>query len=139
MSLFTSNTAKSLPTDSINLDHVPFKHSLSNLHLETQVKKQIVEKIQVIPTVESLKHNIELTKYICNMIEEGLNKQKGKKIDKKALAFDVLSVLFELTEEDKKMYDGQIEFLHINKMIKCVKTIKKVSSFVASLVQKKFL
>ena len=47
-----------------------------------------------------------------------------QKLDKKKLVIDILSTVFpELTDDEKKLLDNQIEFLFNNKKIRIVKTM----------------
>ena len=95
-------------------------------HLDfTYLKQEILDLLQEVPNLESLKRDPEFVLYVCNLVE---NKQSKHKIDKKELVKDVFKSLFcELNnDQDLKRMDDHIEFLCSNKMIKKLPVMKKM-------------
>ncbi len=119
-----------------NLTLVSPKNSLSDHILLNDVKNKITFEIGKIPNFQSLKFDIELTKYILNLIENSINNNEN--IDKVQMANDILTSLFSFSDTEKLVIMSQIKFLLNNKHIKKVSTIKYVGVTGANWFLKKF-
>ena len=105
------------------METVIFKNSLETHNNVENLVIDLTTKIRAIPNVLNLKLDIELTCYICNVIENevGAKQQKqNKKIDKLDVFVRIITEVFNgtITEEDKKILIGQVEYLLTNDKIK---------------------
>ena len=104
------------------METVIFKNSLETHNNVENLVIDLTTKIRAIPNVLNLKLDIELTCYICNVIENeiGANNKTNKKIDKLDVFVRIVNEVFNgtITEEDKKILIGQVEYLLTNKKIK---------------------
>ena len=104
------------------METVIFKNSLETHNNVEKLVIDLINKIQTIPNVLNLKLDIELTCYICNVIENevGANNKTNKKIDKLDVFVRVVTEVFNgtITKEEKKILIGQVEYLLTNKKIK---------------------
>jgi len=121
-------------------DLIEFKNSVA-LHIkQNKIVSELIEKIKSeIPKLEELKLDPELTKYIVTVVENKINKQEAKEIDKYNLCITVLCGLFELNESETNFLYKQIKYLEHNKQIKKISTSKKVKSNVWAWLKKKIL
>ena len=104
------------------METVIFKNSLETHNNVETLVIDLTTKIRKIPNVLNLKLDIELTCYICNVIENevGANNKTNKKIDKLDVFIRIVNEVFDrtITEEDKKILIGQVEYLLTNNKIK---------------------
>lgn len=105
----------------MSLDYLEFKHNLKELITNEDIKKLVIKKISQIPNYESLKLDVELTLFLCNLCENIVGDRSIKNFDKKAFVMGLAKELFpNLSEEDTALYEGQIQFLWNNNRIKRV-------------------
>ena len=104
----------------------------AHFHYE-KVKSAVEEELRQIPSLkENFKMDTSLTLVVCNILECMIPNNKKLKIDKSALCVRILSKIFELDEDEQKVVEGQIDFLHENKqIIKCTSASKCMSSLCA--------
>ena len=104
------------------METVIFKNSLETHNNVENLVIDLTTKIRAIPNVLNLKLDIELTCYICNVIENevGANNKINKKIDKLDVFVRIVTEVFNgtITEEEKKILIGQVEYLLNNNKIK---------------------
>ena len=104
------------------METVIFKNSLETHNNVETLVIDLTTKIRKIPNVLNLKLDIELTCYICNVIENevGANNKTNKKIDKLDVFVRIVTEVFNgtITEEEKKILIGQVEYLLTNNKIK---------------------
>jgi hypothetical protein len=112
MSATTSvvSTAPSVEIPQLNL-----KHSI-NKHVQYHgIVRGIVQKIEdEIPELQNLKLNPEITKLVCNLVEEIIKKGNPFDIDKQQLVLEILTKQFNLTDDEKYQINQQITFLFDN-------------------------
>lgn len=106
----------------IKLPKFKLSSNLLKLHFTYEsLKKAMVGELQKIPNLTDLRMSPEITKLVCAVIEEVCYKskknKKGGKMNKKTLVIDILNELFELTEEEQKLVDKDIEFICDNNLI----------------------
>ena len=70
----------------MSTDLVPVKNNLKNLSDAAQLKQMVCCKIQSIPNFQSLKGDVELILYACNIFENYHVDVNAKKIDKKRIS-----------------------------------------------------
>jgi len=110
------------------LPDIQLKNSLHSFALENTLIKTIVDKIKLIPMYEQLKHDIEITEHVCNLVENTvINNKTSKPIDKKQLVIKIMAQLFNLNSDaDKKVVDQHIDYLINNKMIQKISFTSKL-------------
>jgi hypothetical protein len=121
------------------MDLVDAKNTLADHIAVNTVKNNIVTKISSIPNYISLKYDLELIKYISNLIENMIPKNTKKTLDKPSTIIDIMSTLFSLNDQDKSILSQSITFLMNNKHIKTSSTIKTVRRSVGGWITKKLL
>ena len=123
--------------DSIVLKNSLDKHStIENLVINT------ILKVRTIPNVQLLKMNMELSSYICNIIENevGVSNKTSKNIDKLDVFMRIVQEVFNntITEADKKILVCQVEYLLDNNKIKILDPFavwsKKVFTYLKSKI-----
>ena len=119
---------------------IDFKNTLKKHTLFYNLLHDIVKKLQEeIKTLEKLRLDPELTLLTCNLIENSIPKANKFDIDKKQLAIQILSPIFNLTSEEQTIISQQIDFLHSNNKIKKVNFFKNAKNFLSELLIKKLL
>ncbi len=105
------------------MDQVKLENSLAQHHCLFSLIKQCCLKVKEIENYEDLKLKAEITKYVANLVEEGLNnaplsKKQKKKIDKKALVKEIIKTTFNLAETELNIIDDHIDYNLENKIVK---------------------
>jgi hypothetical protein len=95
--------------------------------------------IKEIKNLEELRLDPELTKYVCNVIQNTITKEEEKQICKKNLCATILISLFNLDEKEVNAIDKQIKYLENNKEIKTIKNSQKIKKSVWAWFKKKIL
>ena len=123
------------------LPDIQFKHSAQSFALENTLIKSIVDKIKLIPQFDQLKHDIEITEHVCNLVENSITKNKNSKpIDKKQLVIKIMTQLFILNSDaDKKVVEHHIDYLINNKLIKKIPLTVKLLKFAKNYFLPKLL
>lgn len=123
------------------MEVIEYKNTLASFnHIETFIISA-VKKICEIPNVATLKLDIELTAYICNIIEnEIVSSKKKSSTDKKVIFFRIIQEIFQsLTEPEKKLLGDQIEYLLENGKIKKVDPFGVWLKSVGTWIKKKIV
>lgn len=118
----------------IKLPKFKLSSNLLKLHYTYEsLKKAMCDELKKIPNLHDLRLSPEITKLICAVIEEVSYKSKkrkqGGKLNKKTLVIDILNDLFELTEDEQKLVDKDIEFIVDNNLIHRTTLCEKVFRF----------
>jgi uncharacterized membrane protein YheB (UPF0754 family) len=121
------------------MDLVNPKNSLADHISVNTVKNNIVTKISSIPNYISLKYDLELIKYISNLIENMIPNKTKKTLDKPSTIIDIMSSLFSLSDQDKSILSQSITFLMNNKHVKTSSMMKIVTTSVGGWIKKKIL
>ena len=120
-------------------DLIEFKNTVA-LHIkQNKLVDDVIKKIKEIPNLDELRMDPELTKYICNVIQNTITKQEEKQICKSNLCATILISLFNLDDKEINAVSKQIKYLENNNEIKTVKTSKKMSKGVWSWIKRKIL
>ena len=98
------------------MDIIEFKNSLADFVTEAQLIKDIVEKIKLIPNYLSLRFDVELTKYVANIIENSF-KDKTKE-EKNKIIKDILIAIYVYDVNEILTIEKHLVFLFQNKKIK---------------------
>ena len=123
------------------IEKVDFKNSLELFNKTETFIISAVAKIASIPNVLTLKLDIELTSYICNIIENEIVSSKSKnKTDKKKIFFRIIQEIFtSLNEQEKKILGDQIEYLLENNKIKKIDAVAAWFKSVGAWIKKKIV
>jgi hypothetical protein len=110
-----------------NLPKLKLSKTAKSTILTNQIRDFIVADISKIPNFETLKTDLELIKHICNMIENLEKNDLDPKIDKKAIALDVIKLLFpDLTTDQTMFIDTFIDFIVSNSMVAKMSTMTNI-------------
>ena len=122
----------------MSLDYLEFKHNLKELITNEDIKKLVVEKISQIPNYATLKLDVELTLFLCNLCENIVADRALKNFDKKTFVMGLAKELFpDMTEEEITLYEGQIQFLWNNNRIKRVSLFRIWSYYLCNFFSAK--
>jgi hypothetical protein len=128
----SSETSKFTQINPLKVQHLTFKNSAKHVMLKNELIEFVIKEIQKIPNYQELKNNLELIRFVCNMLEN-LISNNNEKIDKKQTVIDIISQLFcTFSDEDKKAISNHVQFLFDNKFIKKVSIVKKVKKTLIS-------
>ena len=121
------------------MDLVDFKNSLDDHNTTYTTVDAIVQKIQSIPNHQNLKLDLELTLYVCKVVENVISKKsKTSTIDKGEIVVSVFKAIFpRLTDEEIAYVKKQIQYFWSNKLIKRRSTLIKFGIFAFNIIKKK--
>lgn len=120
------------------MEHIKLKHKLKVLDKLGEVSKFVIERIQSMPGYMDLRNDIETILYICTVIENEIQQNKSKTINKKEIVIDIVNKIFALRPEEFKNVEKNIEFLHSNNLIHKITDYEKIPLKVASWFFRKF-
>ena len=119
------------------MDIVEFKNSLSKVCKIADISNVLIKQIKEKDlNLNDLRFDLELTTYICNVIENELS--SADKDDKVKIILNIISQLYVLSDLDKPIIISQIEYLVNNKKIKKIKTSKWIWKSTKNWFVKKF-
>ena len=101
------------------METVVFKNSLNNFVNENSLVLRICQKMNAIPNIQTLKYDMEVIKYIANVVENELTKHTED--EKKNVIVKVLKNLFlaqPFSDIETVTILSQITYLIKNKQIK---------------------
>ena len=108
-----------LTAPSVEIPQLNLKHSIQKHVTYKGIVLGIVEKIRTeIPDIDELKLNPEITKLVCNLVEDIIKKGNPFGIEKQTLVLEILTTQFNLTAEELHQVNQQITFLFDNGQIK---------------------
>ena len=101
------------------METVVFKNSLNNFVNENNIVLKICQKLGNLPNIQTLKYDLEVIKYIANVVENELINHNDD--EKKIVIVKVLKALFvsqPFTEIETATILNQITYLIKNKQVK---------------------
>jgi len=119
------------------LGQIGIKRTLESHLMENVTKLNILNEIKAIPNYQDLKTSIELTLYVCKVVENLIT--KDHKIDKKQMVIDILKQAFPLTDDEINSIGVQIEFVHRIGKITKIKSYKWIVSKIGDWFKRKIL
>jgi len=122
------------------METVVFKNSLNNFVNENNIVLKICQKLGNLPNIQTLKYDLEVIKYIANVVENELINHNDD--EKKIVIVKVLKALFvsqPFTEIETANILNQITYLIKNKQVKKVSTRKYIYKSIGQWFTKKFL
>jgi hypothetical protein len=122
------------------MDLVSFQNSLADHHVTYTTVSELITKIQSIPNHQDLKLDLELTLYICKVVENIIGKKsKTSTIDKLEIVIKVFQGIYPvLTPEELTYIKNQVQYFWTNKMIKRRKVVVKYGIYAFNIIKKKF-
>ena len=121
------------------MDHILFKNSLDNFVQENNLVLKICQKMNTVPNVQTLKYDLEVIKYIANVVENELTKHTED--EKKDIIVKVLKSLFlaqPFSDAETITILSQITYLIKNKQIKKTSYKKYIYKTVGTWICKRF-
>lgn len=107
-----------------DIPNLKIKHGAKAIMTKAVIKEKLTEKLKEIPELSKLKLDEEITRWVCELVEDMVHNNKKKKIDKKLLVVSILADGMGLNTDEREAVSKHIDFLYNNKMIK-KKLIKK--------------
>lgn len=83
------------------------------------------------PLVVKTRLTLQMTEFVCNLIENLCPLNNKGKYDKKILALEVLAEVYDLTDDEKKTVESQIQYIYDSDLIV---RIPIVNQFVNSII-----
>ena len=120
------------------MEIIKLKHKLKSLERLGELTKQITDKIQSMPNHQELKNDLEVILYVCTIVENEIKQNKTKSYDKKQIVIDMLQRVFTYKPDELTFISKNIDFLHINDLIKKVSDCEKAGNKVFNWFLKKF-
>ena len=123
------------------MDLVSFQNSLQDHQTTYSTIDALVQKIQSIPNHQALKLDLELTLYICKVVENIIgSKSSTSTIDKSNIVVSVFQAIFpDLTDDQIAYIKQQIQYFWSNKLIKRVPMLIRVGVYAFNIFKKKLL
>ncbi len=120
------------------METVEFKNSLNNFVNENNIVLKICQKLGNLPNIQTLKYDMEVIKYIANVVENELVNHNDD--EKKIVIVKVLKALFvaqPFTDAETVTILSQITYLIKNKQIKKVSYRKYIYKSVGQWICKR--
>ena len=114
---------------------VPLKNSLAQRQTTSSIVETVMSQIQAIPNHSTLKNDMELLLYACNIVEH----LGTKKLDKKEIVLEAFVKLFCLDSQEQTQVKSSIDFLWNNKQIKKLSKSNLLLKSVIAWLKKKLL
>ena len=93
------------------IPHVKLKNNLNSLTIYLNLITDITAKIIImIPQIEKLRNDVELTKLISNCVENSILSKDNDSLDKDEIVLQIIDKIFNLSELEKDQIKSQIIF-----------------------------
>jgi hypothetical protein len=106
---------------------VVFKNTLAAHVKQNKIIDDVCKILTEIPDLNRMRLDPELSLYVCNIIENLIDKKDKKEISKLDLASTILTKACNLEENELNVVIKQIKFFDNNGRIKKASTSKKIS------------
>ena len=106
---------------------VVFKNTLAAHVKQNKIIDDVCKILSEIPDLNRMRLDPELSLYVCNIIENLIDKKDKKEISKLDLASTILTKACNLEENELNVVVKQIKFFDNNGRIKKASTTKKIS------------
>ena len=117
------------------MDIVNYKNSLATHVKQKTTIQDIIQKVLTIPEVTNLKNDVELIRYVANVIE---NVFSNEPIEiKKAYVIQVLTAVHPMNDEELVLLGSTIEFLNKIGKVKARSFLKYKSKTAYNWIVKK--
>jgi hypothetical protein len=119
------------------VDVVDVKHNLKHDLVFYEIKEKIKQRLTQFPDYGRYKTDSEFLLLACNLIENLI--KKSLKVNKKELCLTIYKEIFEMSEDDTKLVESNIEFLFNNKKFKKVSYYKLFMTGLSEWLKRKVL
>ena len=106
---------------------VVFKNTLAAHVKQNKIIDDVCKILGEIPDLNRMKLDPELTVYVCNILENLIDKSEKKEISKLDLASTIIAKACNLEASDLDAIIKQIKFLDNNGRIKKASAVKKIT------------
>lgn len=106
---------------------VVFKNTLAAHVKQNKIIDDVCKILSEIPDLNRMRLDPELSLYVCNIIENLIDKKDKKEISKLDLASTILTKACNLEENELNVVVKQIKFFDNNGRIKKASTTKKIT------------
>ena len=106
---------------------VVFKNTLAAHVKQNKIIDDVCKILSEIPDLNRMRLDPELSLYVCNIIENLIDKKDKKEINKLDLASTILTKACNLEENELNVVVKQIKFFDNNGRIKKASTTKKIT------------
>ena len=113
---------------------IPLKNNLAADQKYNDTVSLIVNRIRSLPNFMTYRQDQEVLLLICGLIEHLM---AGDKIDKEAMALDILNQIFALTPEEIDLVKKSIKFLLAHKRVKSLSSIYVGAKSLLAYLKKK--
>ena len=121
--------------NNIQMDIVTYKKSLATHVKQKTTIQDIIQKVMTIPEVTTLKNDVELIRYVANVIENIFSNEPMEV--KKAYIIQVLTAVHPMNDEELILLGSTIDFLNNIGKVKARSFIKYVSKIAYNWIVKK--
>ncbi len=122
------------------MDLIDFKNSLNKVSVQSKLISDIVslirEKFPDPQLLNSLRMDLQLIEYICNVVKNSIREDKEEDLDN--VCIQIISIIHNLSPDDISIIRKQITYLRDNKKIKDVSTRKYIYKKTTNWFIKKF-
>ena len=113
---------------------IPLKNNLLADQKYNETVNSIVNRIRSLPNYMSYRQDAEVLLLVCSLIE---HLTAGKKIDKEAMALDILNQIFALTPDEIDLAKKSIKFLIAHKRVKSLSSVYVGAKSLLAYLKKK--
>lgn len=118
------------------MDKIEFKNTLEKFAGENTLIQKIQQKLTAIPNIQNLRYDVEVLKYIANVVENELKTHTEE--EKKAIIVRTVKGTCQAWSLlDDAMILGQITFLSDNKQVKKISWKKYIYKSVGGWVSRR--
>jgi hypothetical protein len=112
---------------------------MNSLLLQQQVIKIITHVKKEFDGIDfaTLKDDEQFILHICEIVENIFTEKRIKKRKKEFVLKIIIGIIVDITDNDRRVIEDKIEFLHSNNVIKKVPTHTKAWNKVTSMFEKK--
>ena len=121
--------------NNIQMDIVNYKNSLATHVKQKTTIQDIIQKVLTIPEVTNLKNDVELIRYVANVIENVFSNEPIE--TKKAYVIQVLTAVHPMNDEELVLLGSTIEFLNKIGKVKARSFLKYISKTAYNWIVKK--
>ena len=117
------------------MDIVNYKHALATHVKQKTTIQDIIQKVLTIPDISNLKLDIEIIRYVANVIENVFLNESFE--NKKSFIIQVLSAVHPMDECELKLLSSSIDFLNNIGKVKKQSVFKYISKTAYNWIIKK--
>ena len=121
------------------MDKIKETDKIKHLVRLAELSKGIVAKIQAMPDLQDLKLDLDIIRYVCDLIENNIKQTETKSIDKKQIVVGIITKCIPLNAQELLILNKMIEFLHSNHLITKISKMEKTGSKLFSWAVKKLI